>query len=270
MYLLFIDESGTAPPKPTQHGHFFTLGGVIIPENLWKPLAKKLSEIKRLFQVNDEIKWKYFSAGNTDPKNPLNHLPPEKRDQLRAAIFNELTARKGIVLLSATSHIEAMFQKPYVNSAQDLYNETYRALSVRFQYFLQDLSKKTGQDEWGMIIADHRSKGHDDRLRKHHQDMMLEGYPFSTPLANLVEGLFFAPSDRSVGIQLADLVAGAVHYAFERDNEKFVTMILPAFRKKPESSSPLGWGIVELPKTLSGRKQPAFLYPNQNRPSGGG
>lgn len=51
---------------------------------------------------------------------------------------------------------------------------------------------------------------------------------------NLIEGVFIAPSHFSVGIQFADLIAGAVYRKFERQDNKFFDMIYPLFRRNKD------------------------------------
>ena len=63
---------------------------------------------------------------------------------------------------------------------------------------------------------------------------------------NLVEGLFIAPSHLSVGVQFADLVAGAIYRKFEKDDDKFYNQIEKSIRNK--NGNITGYGIVEFPK----------------------
>src|SRR5580692_5304278 len=103
MQLFFIDESGTIPPKDKSHGvDFFTLGGIVIPENLWHELDKEFAGLKNRFSVTDEIKWRYFSPQkpNAAPHS-LSHLSPQEKEELRFGIYSLITKFKSIRLICA-------------------------------------------------------------------------------------------------------------------------------------------------------------------------
>src|SRR5690606_4571137 len=97
-----------------------------------------------------------------------------------------------------------------VNTQDDIYFKTYKVVTERFQYFLQDVSRTSGRTTLGIIVADHRGKGDDQKMRQQHQRLVGTTNPYSSNYLNLIEGLFLAPSHMSVGIQFADMVAGAI------------------------------------------------------------
>ena len=60
MHLFFIDDAGSIPPgKKIAHNHF-VLGGLVIPEDQWHNLERDFSQITRSFQIEGEIKWRFF------------------------------------------------------------------------------------------------------------------------------------------------------------------------------------------------------------------
>jgi hypothetical protein len=70
MHILFVDESGT-PPKPgKQYPRYFVVGGIIIPENVWHRIRDAMLGLKTRLRIRGELKWRYFSPNNDDPKNP--------------------------------------------------------------------------------------------------------------------------------------------------------------------------------------------------------
>jgi hypothetical protein len=64
---------------------------------------------------------------------------------------------------------------------------------------------------------------------------------------NMVEGLFIAPSHLSVGIQFADMVAGAVFRAYKANDTRFADQIQESFRTSPAGVME-GFGLVKFPK----------------------
>ena len=70
---------------------------------------------------------------------------------------------------------------------------------------------------------------------------------YASNYANLIEGLFIAPSHYSVGIQFADLVAGAVYRRVEANDARFFDVIKPLIRTGTNGKIE-GYGIVKIPK----------------------
>lgn len=133
-----------------------------------------------------------------------------------------------------------------IQDQDDLYHYTYKPLSERFQYYLQDLSRLVGRMEMGIVVADHRGPKPDARFRGAHEELLTGGL-FTSNYQNLIESLFFQPSDLSVGVQLADLVAGSVWRKYEKNDETWFKALEPSIRKGSNGSIE-GYGIVKFPK----------------------
>jgi hypothetical protein len=247
MHILFIDESGNPSPPGKQGSRHFVLGGVIIPEEIWPKLAADLKRIKKLYSVTGEIKWRYFIAGNRNPENSLLHLEPAKRDELRLQLFNALKRYKAVKIISVVADIQRSYIDSNIKDGNGLYHRAYKMLTERFQYCLQDLERESGQRINGLIVCDHRNSHQDERLRELHQQLLSSEGSFSSTYANLIEGLFLAPSHYSVGIQFADIVAGAVFRKFESEDSRFFDLITPLIRASTTGRIE-GYGIVRLPK----------------------
>ncbi len=70
---------------------------------------------------------------------------------------------------------------------------------------------------------------------------------FTSKYENLVESLFFLPSNLSVGVQLADMVAGAVWRKYEKNDDRWYKALEPSIRKAPGGGVE-GYGIIRFPK----------------------
>ena len=212
MYLCFIDESQT-PPNPGQQNRppYFIIAGVVIHEAQRHGISDDLKALKARpeFNVAGEIKWRFFGPTNKDPANSVAHLDQTARDEFRKAFFRILTRRKAVKIVCTATDVQAAYQLKYVENQEDLYLYTYKALSERFQYFLQDISRTVGADQLGLMVADHRGKAQDEKLRERHHQLVDQKAPVFSNYANYVETLFLTPSHNSVGIQFADMVAGA-------------------------------------------------------------
>jgi len=210
------------------------------------------AEIKRLrnrsdFQVRGEIKWRYFGTENTDVDNSVAHLMQEKRDEFRKELFDVMIRRKSVKIVACVASTVAAYKTKYINEPEDLYKFTYKPVSERFQYHLQDMSRSVGDTQLGIIVADNRGKKQDDVLRKHHHGLIDDENMFVSTYSNYIETIFLTPSHLSVGIQLADMVAGAIGRAYNSGDRRFIDQLAPAFRANPAGKIE-GFGLVKFPK----------------------
>jgi hypothetical protein len=140
----------------------------------------------------------------------------------------------------------AAYKTSYVNTADDIYHYTYKPVSERFQYHLQDVSKSVGDKQLGIVIADHRGKKQDDLFRTGHHKLVDSSSTFTSTYENYVETIFLTPSHLSIGIQLTDMVAGAIGRALNAKEIRFAKMIKSSFRHHPDGRIE-GWGFVRFP-----------------------
>jgi len=248
MQLLFIDESGTPPPEKTaEQVGYFVLGGVIIPEEVWVKLAADLARIKLAYGVEGEIKWRYFAPDKGHKKTPLSHLDGPVKDALRIDLYHALTAYKSVKIITVVTHAPSAYKVPYAASPEKMYFLAYKQLTERFQYYLQDLSRLIGHNVHGIVVCDHRAPNDDEQLRDLHATLMSSDTHHVSRYTNIIEGLFIAPSHLSVGIQFADLVAGAVFRQFKANDPRFFEQIRGSIRCSP-SGKMEGYGIVKFPR----------------------
>jgi len=242
MHILFIDESGTpSPVGRTDVSPFFVLGGIIIPDESWHVLKGRLEEVKREFGVNGEIKWRYFfMAKSKKHENSLDHLERERREELRARLFGILADRELITTIGVVADTTAAYTQPGINNPDELYERAYKLMTERFQYHLQELKAN------GIVVCDHRERGDDRRLREFHDNLLSGRHSAYSKYENLVEGLFIAPSHLSVGIQFADMAAGAILRFVKDDDRRFFDQISHTLRKSRKGEVD-GYGLVWIP-----------------------
>lgn len=240
MHLCFIDESGTPPSKPNPKQPYFTLGAVVIDADQWHDIAKQVRGYTSRHRIKGELKWRYFSPHNQQPENPLRDKTTEERKALSLELAT-LVAKSPLTVIACVTDIEAAFDYASVSNQRELYHFAYKPLTERFQYFLQD--KKS----LGIIIADHRGRDDDRLLRAHHDTLIAKAGNTISGYSKLIEGLFLQDSCHSIGIQLADFVAGAIHRAYSTGDGELAGIIKPRLRRKPDGSS-LGHGMVHHPR----------------------
>lgn len=248
MYLLFVDESGT-PPKPDRpETSYFVIAGLVIPEDRWIGMRDKLDGLKRALKYHGEVKWRFFAPNNSDDDNPMLQWDQVKRNLFRDRVFAIITETKSCKIIACVSEAPTAYGLGNVNSQDDLYLRTYKPVTERFQYLLQDITSTSGRDSLGMIIADHRGRGDDERLRHQHERLLDGAANYTSNYANFVEGLFFSPSHMSVGIQFVDMVAGAIWRAQSHKDRTWFNKLRPSFRASPTGKID-GYGMCRFPKT---------------------
>jgi hypothetical protein len=250
MHLCFIDESGS-PPKPSakKPRPYFIIAGVIMHEAQWEGISEELKALRRKpeFSFFGEIKWRFFGADNKDPENSVSHLDATKRDEFRRQFFEIITKRKSVKIIACISSVQAAYRQRYIKDEEDLYVYSYKVVSERFQYYMQDISRVVGDKQLGIMIADHRGKKQDDVLRSQHHGLVEREGMFSSKYGNYVETIFLTPSHLSVGIQFADMVAGAIGRAFNVNDRTWFDVVKPSFRSSPTGKFD-GYGLVKFPK----------------------
>lgn len=248
MHILFVDESGSAPEadKATSQP-YFVLGGIVIPEDIWAKMAADLARVKAHYAIEGEIKWRNFAPEKGGKPHALSHLSAEQKELLRVRIYEVIRRYKAVRLICVVADTAKAFEQGYINSADDLYWYSYKILTERFQYYLQDLERVVGQKLNGIVVCDHRGPQDDQRLRELHHKLVNSKSGVISSYGNMIEGLFIAPSHLSVGIQFADMVAGAVFRSFKAQDARFSDQIKESFRTSP-SGVIEGFGLVKLPK----------------------
>ncbi len=220
MHILFVDESGTAPePAHAEKSPKFVLGGIVISEKTWPKLRDELEIVKRKYSVDGEIKWRYFHRSQTLHHETLEHLSARNRDRLRVDLFSILKRYPSAKVIACVVDPVHAYKQNLFQTADDLYHHAFGLITKQFVSYLTELSDRHGLNARGLVVADSRSTRQDSRLRTFHHLEITEGKAKGFEM--LVEGLFLVPSDLSVGIQFADLVAGAIFRKHVRYDSEF-------------------------------------------------
>jgi hypothetical protein len=246
MHILFLDESGTPPRPQDRYPSYFVVGGIIIPETSWHRIRDGLMGIKIRRKIRGEIKWRYFAPNNNDDRNPMRGMDQSARDAIRIDIYKLIASENAIKTLACVTSKAPAYALNFISSQEDIYHATFKPVTERFQYHLQEIGRLTGRKEFGIVVGDHRGAKDDKRLRAHHEKLLHSSSDFTSKYLNLIEGLFIHPSNLSVGIQLADMVAGAVWRKFERKDETYYNLLLPSLRTSSQGKVE-GYGIVKFP-----------------------
>lgn len=247
MHILFVDESGTPPRPQDTRPSYFVIGGIIIPETSWHRIRDGLMGIKIRRRIRGEIKWRYFAPGNSDDRNPMRKMGQDERNLVREEVYQLMASETAVKTIACVGSRESAYKLGNINTQDEFYHGTFKPVTERFEYHLSGIAKITGRQEFGIVVADHRGGNDDKRLRQYHEKLLHSSSALTSKYKNLVEGLFIHPSNLSVGIQLADMVAGAVWRKYERNDSKYYDLLKPSLRKDADGKED-GFGIVKFPK----------------------
>lgn len=240
VYLCFMDESGTPPSRPNPRKPYFTLGAVVIKVTDWHELYNKVLGFRLRHHLRGELKWRFYSPHNNSADNPMLHMSPAERKALSQE-FARLIADAPVTVIACVVDVEQAFEFQSVSNQQQLYHFTYKPITERFQYFLQD------NDGLGIIVADHRGRDSDKMLRAHHATLTNNSKDTRSRYDRLIEGLFLQDSEHSIGIQIADFVAGSIHRAYAARDGSHASAIKAKIRTDA-SGEILGRGLILHPK----------------------
>lgn len=215
MHIMYIDESGDTIPLSQKGKKFLVLTGCIINEDNIIEIESKLRSIKeKYFQNKDiEIKSNFLRYANPDltETSPIKLHDREKYNQLEADMTSFLKEIP-VTLFSVVIDKIAYWQD---YPAQNPYDYAYELLLESFQKYLEKvkglgiciIDPREGQVEKNFIGQE---------LERIHNKIRWNANEFS----NIVERLLFATSDKTVGIQIADLYCYPIYHIFEYDKTK--------------------------------------------------
>lgn len=218
MYLMYIDESGDTIPLTQLGKKFLVLTGAVIHEADIPKIEEKFRKIKnKYYQDPDiEIKSNYLRYANPDlsEHSPIKLNDRQKYDELEKEMADFL---KGIpvVLLSVVIDKTGFWKK---FPAQNPYDQAYIFLLERFQKYLEEqkglgiciIDPREGQVEKSFIGQD---------LDRIHNRLRFEESELGRKCPNVIERLLFSTSDKTIGIQIADLFCYPIFHMFEYDKK---------------------------------------------------
>lgn len=275
MHLYFIDDSGTITPQSKMTQHYFVLGGLVVPEGRWRYLERTFFEICRTYNIRGEIKWRFFGQkpGREDKNNTLSHLSTPERDALRNTFLSALANDRSIKLIARVTHLPTIYSSLPGITSEEVHAMAYTDLISAYQSYLHRLSQVMHTTVNGIIISDHRNPLQDTALRNLHMEMLKSDQAETPKFPNLLEGLFFAPSHHSIGIQFADLVSGAVFRYYEHGDDRWYNLILeqfwnPSIQQDETLAQIMGDGKEKDAESMEplGPTEPTYLTQSQRNP----
>lgn len=203
MLICYLDESGNTGMRlddPDQPVHF--LAAVMVREDRIRDMADRLHALADAAPTSEPLV-EYHGDQLFHGSGPWRGAPPHLRirEYGRAlSVMSEVDA--GVAYASINKPLLVGDQNPHLLALQ--------FLTEKIEHWLR--SQTDGLSQRALLVADHNHE-HDQYAFDLIQRMQTEGGPvgehqgLNVSLDHIVDGVYFARSERSWGIQLADLVA---------------------------------------------------------------
>lgn len=218
MKIMYIDESGDTLTDKDRGKKFFVLVGCVFDEEGLIGTEEVFRKIKtEYFQDPDiEIKSNFIRYANPElSESSILKLKSKKR-------YDDLERDVSGLLKSAPTTVFSVVisKKDYweVYPAKDPYETACMHLLEMFEKYLE------AENSYGICIIDPR----EGRMEKHflgnelnvlHTRMRWENSDMWERCPRIVEKLLFSQSDKTIGIQVADLYSYPIFHVFEYDKK---------------------------------------------------
>lgn len=236
-WFLFIDESG----QDHHESPYEVLAGVTIEDRILWSLIKELHDAEishfgrrysagiRELKGKKILKTKTFRLATLNCEVLPNEIPSLTRECLENGNLNSSVRHLKAQALAKIGYVTDLFticerrrckifasivEQDAPDTVQDGLRKDYGYLFERFFYFLEDQAQETGAYQQGIIVFDEleKSKSHIliDQTHRYFKETAIGRHRSSLILPEP----FFVHSDLTTGVQIADLVAYCMSWAF--------------------------------------------------------
>ena len=262
IYFAFSDESGAYKKekgkKFLKKHPYFIRATYIIKGTEWKLLSQTYRNLKEKYRIplNKELKWSYIWSLRSYQKNNKS-IPTDKPFYfLKDIDYHELInfVEETLYLLNHhLSYAKIIITVTFNNS--DLNFSDVEIYKMHLQDLMQriEMELQSSEENLAVLFLDPISEEKDKLLREAYHSLYMED-DFIKRYSHIKDSLNFENSHQSVGIQLADYIAGCFSgflKDFERSIKLFCETVAPLLRINPRNRDPFGYGIVEVPKNRS-------------------
>jgi hypothetical protein len=234
MYVCYVDESG----DPGRRGsEYLLLGAAALFEGRWRNVRNDLDHLL-VTHFPDALRRpaEIHMAELRKGKGPFRGLTPAQRDAIQADVCKVALDNLPVELrfFSVVAHKPTWFAAHPTATGDDLYAALFEDLSSRFDLFLRRRHAE-GSPNKGIIIADPHKADLSRSLRTNHHRFQQSGTRWGR-VYNLIETVFFLPSDESPGLQLADLCAYSVWRLLTAGDDVLARQLHTLFDREPLTS----------------------------------
>ncbi len=261
MFLMYVDESGDIGMTDSP-SRYFVLSGLVVHELRWSQYHQQLVEFRRRMKqkygllMREEI----HAARMITQPGALVRMKVYDRIAIIREFADELATMSDLRIINVVVDKEKVREK--FGTDYDVFNVAWTALIQRFENTISNKKFPGPQNpiDKGVIYPDHTD---DRKLTQLLRRMRYFNYVPSkfTPSARnlklkyIMEDPSFRDSAQSYYLQCADLAAFLLYQRFapnkqmkKRAGHNYFLRLESILCKEAASNSPLGYGIVSLPK----------------------
>ena len=232
MYFFYIDESGNRDVKKIDEP--YVLSAVGMYENQWRGFNRHLAGMKTNIarEHNQDIRPDQLEVKAnllTKPRARLKHpffsnLTEDNITHISTHYYDQLERSK-MVVIAVVIDKEALRED---TSGEYMHSKAYEMLLERIQHYIWNNHRKHN----ALIIMDDAGANLNRKIALMHARLLGVGND-NMDFRNIIEYPFFASSELSNGIQLADLVAYCFYHAFryEKPEYEYLVRILPCIAR---------------------------------------
>jgi hypothetical protein len=258
-YFAYSDEYGAYKKEKKYQflkAHPFYIRSVILLESSeWKTLNTQVVELKKTFNIpqNREIKWSYLWSLRNHAKTNTPIKPTQEYYFLKDFDYHDLIdyVEKCITTYTNLNYKKIFFTITENTSIgetdeQIMYKMHLTNIAQRLQYEFQS------HNDLAVLFLDTVNNNIDNILKKSWHQIYCDG-DFVKKYSCIKSSTYIEYSNQSIGIQIADYIAGAIGSFFISKKcegydcgvSMFNKYILPNLRR--ENSTIIGFGILNVP-----------------------
>ncbi len=234
VYFFYIDESGNRDVKVNEP---YVLAAVGMYEKQWFGFNKHLSGMKTNIARNHdpnirqnqlEIKANLITKPSARKQNPFfKHLTDDEINYISDQYISQLEFSKMAVISVVVD--KTMLEESI--TAKRMHEKAYEILLERIQHYIWNEHRR----HKAIIIMDDAGANYNRGITLMHAHLLGRGNN-NMDFRNIVEYPFFASSELSNGVQLADLVAYTMYYTFKHNKSDYshLRKLLPRIARHDE------------------------------------
>lgn len=261
-YFAFSDECGDyvqhISKRQLRIHPYYIRATLLMNSSEWKRLNSGLRDLKIKYKiaVNSEIKWQYLWAIRNYQKKGLKIPEKEPYKFLENHTYKQLID----FVSDCLSLINGLDEKKIILTFTDNGKTSYNRVKTILRFHLEEIMQRVEMDlqhDWAnlaVLFIDPVSEQKNKYFREIYSELYERGGLINN-FTHIKDSLNIEQSHHSVGIQIADFVAGAFSAVLKSNGkgnyakgiEMFKNSILPNIRQL--NGDIFGYGIREVPKS---------------------
>ena len=257
VFFAFSDENGEYQQNRTEKfvkSHpYFIRATYIIRGTEWKRLSQGYADLKGAhgLPLDKEIKWSYVWSLRNYQKD--NRPIPENKDFyfLKDFDYHELIdfVKEAIGLLNELNYKKVIITVTYNRYCWSISEISLYKMHLQEHMQRIEMELQNSDGNLAVLFLDPISRKKNELLRNAYHLLYNEG-DFIEKYTHIKDSLTFENSHQSVGVQLADYIAGCFSgflKGYHRSIEMFCEAVDPHLRTS-QGGDPFGYGIREVPR----------------------